>query len=524
MARRLVSALLSLAALVGPARAAGVTSSDVQLEVAPAVIQLAPGEATDVALILRNPASSSLEDLQLRFFTATAATVDNVPLKDVRVGPGEALPLAVRITQSVSGRTTGPSHFQITFSRRTSGDSQSVRGLTMGALDIQDRADDPVEKMAEVRIETAVAELDEQHPEPIFLLVKNTSPVPVTVTRASSYQPDFIQVTFDGPQDGRQLAPGAIEVVKALVKVGNRAHPGTHRLLFEVGLAWVRSGRPGSGTLVAAHTVKVGVFGESDLLKMVGVPSLLFLPGFLMLSTFVLLWTRVAPATTKPDFTIPEFALLSITLSLVAASAYPLITRMFNHPRDYLRGYGLVDIFQVWFGSVFVGLFAWSVVTGGRTLGERLRLHRERARNAQEENERALRTPRETDSPLDILDKLARNKVRFPLPRVTVSGRGGQAFLLLQEEKQVPQVVWLAPPIEVVEAGGDSDDWTTRLEEAAKPDGGGPASLAKAFRDAGRALELRWANGDAVTRPTSVTATEVSRLEGVAPRFFFQIG
>ena len=536
MQRRLACTTLVGAMLLAADRAHAAAGDDELLQASPSAVPLAPGEAADILLVLRNPRSAPLGDCQLTSFTVTDVQVPAALPKGLRLEPNDRRAWPVRILQASQGRMTGTLDFRLDCARLAKSDPGGVPGgreTAIVPIEIQERAPEPIEKIAELRIETTLDELDDHHPGLIFLVVKNISSVALTITGIATHQPDFMKLTVPGLTPPATLLPQASTLYSIPVSVDGKVQTGKHRVVLEVAASWTKSGRPGAGSLVAAHTVNVGVFGESALLQLVGIPSLLFLPGFLLLSTFALLWTRVIPAKkSKTDgaaLSVPELTLLSITLSLLAALAYPRITAALGAPRDYLYRYGLVDVFYVWLGSVTIGAVAWVGVVGGGRLWRRIVRYREDRTRARSEQERLRRTPATTDTPLAILDKLTLNGVAFPLKQVEVLRDGSQqrAFLILPGHgaKDSPGE-WAAPPFVVRQTrtnddgGGLSAEWQKQLEDAGKL---GPQQLAEALRRADPALEASWVISGPLKGPTLMTGDEIKKREGFSPLGFFEL-
>jgi len=530
--RRLTTAVLLVLSLLphSPGHAA---ASDVQLEITPAEVQLAPGEATEILALVRNLSPGVVQDIQLRWFTDVGITVQSDTLNDIQIQPGGTLAWSVHITQTAAGQTAGIVYFQLNYSQSSADGAQPVPGVAVGTLGIQQPPSETVDNMAEVRIETALDQIQEQRPAQIFLIVRNLASVPITVTRITAYQPGFINLHVPDLGPGLALAPQASQTFTVPVTVSDTAQTGQQRLLFEVGLAWVKSGRAGSGSLLAAHTVNVGILGESDLLKLVGVPSFLFLPGFLMLTTFLMLWNRL-PNRQTPSlaFTVPDFALISITLSLVTAIVYPLLTRVVGEPRNYLQGYGLQDIFQVWFGSVVAGLMSWIVIAGSLALRDKYRRYRqemEKARRlAEQQAQIERRTPKEDDMPLQILRKMALNDVKFPLAEATVhrDSTTSQCFIILPATEGR---VWVAPSILLKRKRGVASEsgrppeerakWIERFQQAANSD---PAALAKVVEEGASVWDFTWGKEGPITHPTPLDPKEVTDQRKSARQFIAQ--
>jgi len=218
---------------------------------------------------------------------------------------------------------------------------------------------------------------------------------------------------------------------------------------LEVGIAHQKWGRPASGSLIVTQRLKVGVLGESDILKLLGVPSFLLLPGFLMVASFLALWVRVRPRkAVQLEVKSLEFWVIAITLSLLTAPLYPKITGVWATSRNYLVAYGLRDIFYVWMGSIVVAVLAWVVMIEGMELRAWMR-----------EVQRRRTVPSEEDEPIDILRKLAVHGMGFALKQADsqVSGMSGRYFLVVPVTEGQTEV-WVAPPIIM--------EWTNQANEA----------------------------------------------------------
>src|SRR5262249_30879588 len=129
-------------------------------------------------------------------------------------------------------------------------------------------------------------------------------------------KPDGPQFIEFFPQERKDLSidPLRTEIVRFTVSARGRVKPGKQLLIFNVKLETDR----GKRDFLVTREVTVGVLGESDVLKLLGVPSLLLLPGFLFMSSYLLLWRwkllRLDSNTTPPvEEKSSGFWLLSIT-------------------------------------------------------------------------------------------------------------------------------------------------------------------------------------------------------------------
>jgi hypothetical protein len=283
------------------------------------------------------------------------------------------------------------------------------------------------------------------------------------------------------------------------------AQPGEYLLLFEVAYSWQERGRTYAGTALASNSVDVGILGESALLTAVGVPSFLLLPGFLFFVTVGLFWRLFYPKTEFPlKVTTPDFWLAAVSVSVVAARVYPVITRWRGAERDYLRGYGLQDVFQVWLGSVCLGALAYLISVGGYNLVNQVkRWNRQRKAQA--------RTPSARDSPTEILRKLGRQGLTINRDRAEVKlGEGIERAFLLEAVDETAEMAWVAPPIVVHWIDNTDNDFHRSVQ--AELEGSGSASTLGNLLDRGQSqglVAVRWEQRGQLTGPREVARADV---------------
>ena len=118
----------------------------------------------------------------------------------------------------------------------------------------------------------------------------------------------------------------------------------------------------------------------------------------------------------------PEFWLIAITLSGVAALLYPLIMWRFGFSRNYLVRYDLSDVIIVWLGSIVLAivLYLLIAVIGTWLYKGGIQLYH------------WYMTPSANDEPITTLHKLARHHLSIwrPYVKVKVGQEETQAFLL----------------------------------------------------------------------------------------------
>jgi hypothetical protein len=201
----------------------------------------------------------------------------------------------------------------------------------------------------------------------------------------------------------RTISPGASATVPVTIE-SKVAIPGTYPLVLSF-QARLQDSQAGWEKVTTQSKITLGIPGLSEAMQFLGIPSLLLLPGALMILTFL----SVLPMLTgwpEIDWKKPGLLIAAIILSAIAAMVYPWLTGLIGTERNYLRGYSLRDIIYVWLGSIVAGLIPALVVSY-------LKYRRDRAEVARD----ALYYPLTSDGPLDILTKLVRNGASFKLRR-----------------------------------------------------------------------------------------------------------
>jgi hypothetical protein len=295
----------------------------------------------------------------------------------------------------------------------------------------------------------------EQRPGLIYLIVKNKSNKPFTVETISVKNPRFVIITSLAPEEKRVLADGSSLSVGYNISATNEVLPGKQLIMFELLLE--QAGR--EQTITASHPITVGVLGESEILTLLQLPSLLFLPGFLIVLTWQFLWSVFKPLNINfpLEAKTPQFWLFAIGLSFIMLLVYPPITGMrpiagslTTGPRNYLVGYGLLDFALIWMISMTLAIVTFVIAFGGYNLvlalikwGAGL-LNRFRQWQVRE------KTPSQDDMPITILRKLDRQGLGVALNVVEapILGATRRAFLL-ERWREDQKEFWVGPAIMV---------------------------------------------------------------------------
>ena len=498
-------------AAVSPLRAAATDS--VQLELNPNSIQLAAGESAQVLLVIRNQTAATITGLKLNSSGDTGIQVEFPKTLAPSLEAHSAAVIPVSVERPREGSGLGTLNFWISWQ---SPDTRA--GAAIVTLRVDDRSFLGMDKLASIRLESAVDHLDENESAELYIIVSNIGPVPTTVTGLQTNSPKFVPLKVPPVKPAVVLQPLESHTFPIEATVTDRALAGNQRVVIDADLKWQENGAPRSGTLSIAQTLPVTIFGESDLLKAVGVPSFLFLPGFLFLATFGSLWKRISPRTKPAEpYTAAEIALASVSLSLLATKIYPI----FEH-HSYLQGYGVGDVMAVWFGSILAAGIVWSGAAGGPKAWHRWEDYRKRKvaeRAEREEKARILEhTPTKNDSPVQMLTRMIRAGMSMPPDQAMVSLGGAPAargFVVMRPSQGQPKV-WLAPPVELALAKGAASSLTRKqIEDKLKQTEIYDSyehlrDFLYSVQNAG--WQVVWGDSGAIVGPTPVAQTDIKEV------------
>lgn len=289
------------------------------------------------------------------------------------------------------------------------------------------------------------------------------------------------------------VAPHSIFVATETVQMTGAEIVGTgnHAILATLDVS-----RPGrnpawKGSISAEKQVTVGVLGMSDLLKLLQIPSFLFLPGFLMVATYKALrafQTRKSPTPEKDvqisDLLAPGMLVISVTLSGAMAGLYPLVTK-----RQILFGYSLTDVVYVWAASIIAG---YAVATAVELVLDARDKSLARSRFVVGE------------APLPFLERLRRMKISQIRPFINYMPN---RLLYLSGNSDN---IWVAPEI-FVKGVGTYD--TTPIDEAVSLEKDEEViELIKAAVAAG-GVTVEWSTCDDRTSPIQVPAGTYTKFQ-----------
>jgi hypothetical protein len=433
---------------------------NVTLEIVPHNLALFADHPSEVRLVLGNNGDSTISNISLTWFTDLPLNVDVVSPEAKAVPPGGALTIPVKLATDSSPAAEGPVHFQVTYtwSDAASGD---VQNTVLTTLQVTKSRRPQTSEVLEVEVQSSGTTVNEKRPLTLYLILSNLSAGPINVTQIQPSGPAFMAF-----EPGQLDKPVAIRAGQSLsvpftATPNDAIIPGDHLLFFDVGMAWQDADQTLSGNRFLSTKVRVESFGEPEMLNLLGVPSFYVLPGFLMVVTLGLLWRASKPGRQFPlSAASPEFWLVAISLSIGIALAYPLVTG-----RDYLTGYDLRDVVQIWLSSIILAAAAFIVTVGGANLiGRYLDWRRRR--------HLAWLLPAAGDEPVTVLRKLHRQGLGVFLERVELDIEGERHFAYLyQKRPETWEKLWVGPAIVVEWLQGANVDLRRRVGEQLEENG-----------------------------------------------------
>jgi hypothetical protein len=408
----LVAALLIVCA-AHPSPAAA--DSPLSLQLVPAELQLDANGSGHLTVLATDEGEKPLRHLHLSADGVAEVTVSG-PSSTSTLHPGETRVFTVTVSE--------PGDAAKNLSLLSSFKAKSGYVRTLGATAKIERETTPTpESLATFEVKASLQSLRSGNEQPVFLIVHDAAAKPLELGEMIPSGPEFIK--FTGLPEHLTVAPDETEVVEIKAKTDDTVEPGEHEVVFKV---------PATvGTrhfdLVSAQMTKVAVTGEADLLTVLGVPSILFLPGFLVIATASILWRfrllrkEWDGAEFPLPFKEPGFWVFAIAISLLAA----LICKPIG--LDVLGRYGLRQIIYLWLGSIGVGLVGYVLVV--------LLFNRWHSS----------RVPGEHDDPLKVLRKLDRQQLTLLRPSYPGTATPPARMFLLQPENDSRPSTWVCSQI-----------------------------------------------------------------------------
>lgn len=406
----------------------------VDLKILPTALALGIGETRKVMVVAHNSTGFPIEPLRLDFLCSPGLAITNSTSVDQVLAAGASAHWLIDVSRTDRTYDTGEVHFRFDYRQKNSTSSVDVVDSQIASLEIHDRVLSTLDKLVDVSTESSVKVLQEKHPGTVFIIVKNKSNLPITVQTISPWSSPDISVNSSNALLNRLVPPQTEEAFPLILEVQSRVVPGRRIVLFDVKMAWEDQGQLREGSMLAHFDCAVEVLGDSDLLVAVGVPTFLLLPGFLFVYVFATLWNKTRTLSNVKQFELDlksgGFWVWAVLVSLLAGLLYPVL-----YGYSFLDGYGRRDVFKVWFGSVIVAGLFWFFALAVLSIWQR--------------TQKRLHQFNDTDTPIDVLQKLKRNKKGFKLSQVDAQIKGPQKVraFLLNEADSTNTAIWVSPGV-----------------------------------------------------------------------------
>ena len=457
--------------------------SEVSLELQPASIVMSSSNFTaETRVILRNSGKETLRNVTLSQFSNDGIKAELGQPSASQAGPKHEIMWPVKISGPGNAHVPGSVTFEATYVSAL-GIQHVYAPLTLQAEGAQ--------KPVEASIEGNLDGVSQQRPGSSYLLVTNNLDVPVEVSVDHKVSQTNITVS---PISAFQVQ--ARSTVSTAIKVctKSRVTPGVYPFLLEVTANWDWAGRKEQRHFALSKPVTIGVFFESELLKALGVPSFLVLPGCLMVFAFQFLLSfnllHLKDYSKIPDLglTSPGFWILAISFSGIFAYSYYILTGV-----NYLLSYGVDDLRNVWAISIPIGfLIYWAVARFTQVW-------------------RNDHIPNSSDSPIAILRKLGNNGLGISLPHVThhlgTQDLGGFVIERIEDGKTM---LWIAPHMMVT--------WKAAVAQRSEFEGElngdrHPAELARILEGAGDQVTVEWEANGVVPNPYHAKVEAITQYQ-----------
>jgi hypothetical protein len=426
---------LGAALLCASARAQSVT-----LEVQPASISVSPSYSeVQARVILKNGSPSAISGAALSFLTNDGPLVEFGKPSATVAAPGGVIEWPVTVRNLSQARLPAAVLIDAAYSPSAAAAGSASLHL-LASLAISSQPDGTL-KPVEAALEGTFDAVSQQRPATGYLDVTNNLDVAIHVHVAPLVPVGTFTIP---PIPDFDVPPRSAISTRFRLEVGSQITPGVYPVIFEVLAKWNWAGHEEQRHIVLSKQATAGVFFESEILKALGVPSFLMLPGCLVVFTFQLL-VMLGAFGIKNESGLPQSAIASLT---VTTAGFWILAITFSAPivffysvathNNILMRYGSMDLVWVWLVSILIGIvvcIAYGVV-------------------GSEWRKRHVFTTQ--DTPLTVLRKLAANGRGVLRPQVKFKVNTAETVgLLLEPEEDGQTRIWVAP--QIVTEWGTSD-------------------------------------------------------------------
>lgn len=234
-----------------------------------------------------------------------------------------------------------------------------------------------------------------------FVIIKNKSTEAIAVEKIDFLVSDSVKATLDSRfVPGSKVGAKSVSVVPITVEAQSRPVTGDSLLIAQVTLGRGSGGDAQSAIVETELSVPVEVAGVSEVLKVLDIPTLLLIPGALILATLSLLYVAVVKPATEPkllEWKSAGFWVVAITISIVCYLVLAFARNRFTELPDFLVAYSTSDVAILWLSCIAIAGFAFILWIAWKWYWRRKRV------------------PALGDKPLELLKKLRSRRFPFYL-------------------------------------------------------------------------------------------------------------
>jgi hypothetical protein len=288
--------------------------------------------------------------------------------------------------------------------------------ITIGKEGVAIAASTDTESFVNISYKASFETLYDSSMETIYILIENTSQYPLILKDIKPMTPEYIiSDNLDKSYVNYMIDPKKTIIIPIGIKALDAVKPGKDVLFYDIGLVVQADGKETSINKILSVDVSMGVTVSGNILTVLGVPSLIFIPGFIILVIISGFLKKHFAFLAGLDAKNPLFWVIIISIGLIVAFIYPNISGLWgmeNH--NLFSNYGLEDIVAIWISSVIFAIVVSAVLVFFLNLYKKNRVFCEK------------------DDPFTVIKKVSRYQKGIKLSYIymEVCGEEKQMFLL----------------------------------------------------------------------------------------------
>lgn len=422
--------LLAWALRVCLAQESVAAGSAIELIVEPATLEVPRhGTPARAIVVARRADPAATEGLELSFVATSGLQVDVERL----AGTSGDVAWVASLVADMEAPDQGVVEFRLSYTTPPAADAPpppaGVERTRLAVTAVPGRDSSPLDDV-ELSLKFDFESVSDVVAGKAYLIATNKSRYASTIKLVDVHVPAFLAAALT--LEKQRLAPFATLVVPFDISVKQRAPIGEWLILARVAVSRDVDADGRDAIAAVESKIKVGVPGVSEVLQVLDLPSLLLIPGALVLATWSLLLGATKPGWL--EWKSSSFWVIAITLSIAVFVGL----RWSGIGTDYLVAFNVADAAWLWIGCV-VG----AAVVGVLYLAGRWAVLRYIAWQAEQERRR--REPLPGDQPIDILRKLRRANEPFYLASYSRGPAGNEQQIFRLGLAPAEGATWAVP-------------------------------------------------------------------------------